>query len=273
MFIRSYLLKAGKLIIDSNQTPLELQFNISSTITSEADEFTINIYNLSETSRALIKAEYDNIELYAGYSDTSISLIAKGELRSVFNRRSGTEIITEINAGSGDKAIQKGKLNKTFNKKEKVTNIIKEIVSKMENTTIGRIDKDLEIELDKTNFTIATNAKRALDKLAKRIGFDWWIENQTFNALLSQNTFKDTYIISVETGLIGSPRETERGVIVETLLNPNIRIGSLIRVISRDVNRTYKIVGYTHSGSFYSGDWKTQISGERLDLIEKEKDS
>ena len=270
-FIRSYHLKAGDLEIKSagQLTPLNIEFSCNATITSQTDSFTIKIWNLSPSSRSAIRNEYDKVELLAGYDEGgSVALIAKGELRTVYTERQGVDLITTITAGSGDKGCESGKCNKTFDKNVTIKDVLKETAKGMENVKIGEM-KGCDIKSDKTHMTIAGNAKRVINKIAKRSGIDWFIELQELKALKKDERFSGTTSVSAENGMIGSPRESEKGVSVDVLLDPSVRIGSTLEIKSRDVNRSYKIVGYVHSGSYYGGQWKTTITGESKDQADK----
>jgi len=270
VFIREYQIICNGVEISSigKLTPLKVTFSCSATITSQQDKFSVSIWNLSEATRKALENEGSCIEVYAGYRDSSFGLIAKGEVRTVISQRDIVDIVTTITAGSGDKACQKGTCNKTLNKGCSVKEAITACTQEMENVTVGQIMGCDQTE-DNTHRTLCGSARKNLNKLAKKNGFDWWIEKQELCALRKDLMFGQSTICNVYNGMIGSPKLNQDGVTVEMLLNPDVRIGTQLIVQSKDINRTYKIVSYNHSGDFLGGSasWKTTITGKMPDKL------
>ena len=90
----------------------------------------------------------------------------------------------------------------------------------------------------------------------------------------------DPIVVSPTTGLIGSPQQTDAGVNIRSLLNPNIvmvlpprlikidqaltrqelkRIG--VNSSSLEQDGTYKIIGVRHVGDTRGNDWYTEVVG------------
>jgi len=184
------------------------------------------------------------------------------------------DLITTISAGSGDKGVQKGKVNKTMDKNSTVKDYLNECAKGMEGVEVGQM-QGCSTKADKTHKTIVGNPKRAMDKIAKRANIDWWIELMTLKALKKNERFGGTTIANVENGMIGSPKENIKGVSVDMLLNPSVRIGTTLNIQSRDLNRNYKIISYSHRGSFYGSgsSWITSIVGEDEEKTNKESGS
>jgi len=265
-FIRKYKVDIdGTTIESSGIHPLQVSFDCGSNITAQQDEFTVTILNLSPSTIANIKKEYQKITLYAGYEDGDFGMIAKGEIRSVESQRDKVNIKTVIHAGSGDEGCQKGVVNKTMKKNATVKDCIKECHKKMKNVKCGRA-KGVDMKADKTHMTLLGSSKRCLNKLAKRANFDWFIEMQEMKALNKKQTFDNVHEVSVDTGMVGSPKKTEKGAVVECLLNSGVRVGEKVKIVSRDLSREFKIVSYKHQGDYYgsSSTWKTIITGENL---------
>ncbi|WP_243466096.1 baseplate hub protein [Sodalis glossinidius] len=58
------------------------------------------------------------------------------------------------------------------------------------------------------------------------------------------------FVLSQETGMVGSPEKTDSGLKITCLLNPTLRIGALVRVrsILPSFDGDYKITELTHTG-------------------------
>jgi hypothetical protein len=269
-FIREYSIVCNGVNISSfgKLTPLKVSFSCNYSITSQQDRFTVSIWNLGAGTRKVLENEGADIEIYAGYRDGIFGLIAKGEVRTVWSQRDNVDIVTIISAGSGDKACQKGKCNKTLSKGCTVEQVIQEVASGMENISIGQL-KGVGHREDKTHKTITGSARNVLNKLAKKNGFDWFIYLQKLYALRKDLMFGDTFVANVYSGMIGSPRINEKGATVDMLLNPNVLMGGVLQVQSKDLSRSYKIVGISHQADFLGGSasWKTTITGTSPDKL------
>ena len=61
------------------------------------------------------------------------------------------------------------------------------------------------------------------------------------------------FLLSPQTGLIGSPKDTDEGVSVTMLLNPAMRIESGIRLRSAERSGDFRVVELAHSGDTWEG--------------------
>jgi len=74
-----------------------------------------------------------------------------------------------------------------------------------------------------------------------------------FNEVLGSVDPKNIFTINSNTGLLGSPIRNQTKIIVQTIFEPKIRLGTLINIESdtvKFVNGIYKVYSIEHSGVF-----------------------
>ncbi|HBT4562053.1 TPA: hypothetical protein MB301_003499 [Klebsiella pneumoniae] len=104
--------------------------------------------------------------------------------------------------------------------------------------TMGRIP-----ELPTTVFprgrTIFKASREAMDDVARQCKANWWYEDGQINMLPPDKYLHEAIVLNADTGLIGMPQQTMgNGVNVRILINPNVKLGGLIRLDQASVYRT-----------------------------------
>lgn len=221
-----YLRDCQVIIGNANQAlslkDLRIAFEIKKSNVSYPNLAKIQIYNLSFQTRNLIKKEFTNIIVNAGYVG-QMQLIFSGNIKNVYHRIDGVDTITEIYAGDGDIAWQDGIANITFG----APMTLREMVIIL-GTTLPGIDYGALEGLDQPRnsdrpYTFSCATRVALDELGATYNFSWSIQNgllETWpknDAITAQST---AFAINAGSGMVGSPTVTEIGANVTTLINP-----------------------------------------------------
>ncbi|WP_347252902.1 baseplate hub protein [Leminorella grimontii] len=87
---------------------------------------------------------------------------------------------------------------------------------------------------------IFQNSPAVINHIAGQCNADWWYENGQIVMRPENKYLEDELVeLSANTGLIGMPQQTiGAGVNVRCLINPNIRLGGLVRINQKSVYRT-----------------------------------
>ena len=129
--------------------------------------------------------------------------------------------------------------------------------------------------------TVFGAPSRQLRLFARDNNLDMYAHQEKINfAPNSASVDPNPIVVSPSTGLIGSPSQTDAGVHIRSLLNPNIlmsnpcrlikidqaltrqeliRIGAITSIL--DADGTYKIIGVRHVGDTRGNDWYTEVIG------------
>jgi hypothetical protein len=218
----------GKLTVEN----LAISFNIARTIGSKQNTAGISIWNLTASHRKQLGDEFDKVTLECGYEGGNVGVIFKGNVSDVTTSQDGADILSEIECGDGDKAIQKGGASKTFPAGTKPKVIVEYLARTLPDVTLGEIKGLDDLPATKRPYSVFGHSWRELDTLGRTHAFYWSIQNGEFIALKADRTMGEVAVISKETGMIGPAEVTDKGVKVKCLLNPTLAPGKTIRVRS-----------------------------------------
>lgn len=77
-----------------------------------------------------------------------------------------------------------------------------------------------------------------MNDIAQQCDANWWYENNQVNMVSQSKYIQEAVVLNANTGLIGMPQQTMgAGVNVRCLINPNIKLGGLIRLDQHSVYR------------------------------------
>lgn len=260
---------------------LRIEFDIEATRVSKPNQATISVYNLSRHTRQRIKEEFTRMKLEAGYAD-NVGTIFLGELQTVVNKKNGVDVITEISVGDGTKAIQNSTANFTVDAGDDATqNAINGLIGTMEGISKGNISAAKDFPGALRSVVVCGNTKDELAKLGRKHDFEWSIQQGAVEITKNDAAINETIEISSESGMVGSPEMTEKGVMVRCLLNPAIRPNRIVKVVSDfiefDNNETpsgkresdqgagfFRVAKVRYTGNNEDGDFYCTIEGERM---------
>lgn len=195
----------------------------------------IAITNLSRTTIGRLLEEFRRIQIVAGYGTDARNrsgIIFDGEIKNVFTTHQGTDRITEIYAKDGAKAWERSRVNLSFRGGQSLRSVVRSVMASFGDATAG----SLEGLTDQTlvgGQVFSGMSRDALDELAESYGFEWSIQDGVIEARDIARAAGETPIeISAATGMIGTPVATLVGTEVVSLINPAIRPGGLIRIVT-----------------------------------------
>ncbi|MCB1421736.1 MAG: hypothetical protein KDJ69_04575 [Nitratireductor sp.] len=252
---------------------LKVGFTVRKTLSSENNDAEFDIWNLTSAHRMAFSEEYKEIEFEAGYTPpmggSNVAMIFKGYIRDVEHRRDGTDIITNVKCGDGDKGTRKGVVCKTHPTGTKPRQIIEDVINNMEGVEIGELKGIDALPPSRRPVVTMGTGLREIDKLSRTHRFHWMINDGILETCPENEFLNGMYIISQQTGMLDVPTITDKGVNVDVLLEPQILPGRQVDVRSEtlDMNGAggqFRVHNVTHSGDNRNGDFKTSIEAVRL---------
>ncbi|EPR6388085.1 phage protein [Providencia stuartii] len=266
-----------KLVIGNTKESLEITnlrvtFEVKKTLTPEPNPAVIRIYNLNASHRNLLTSkEFNRASLSVGYEE--LRQIYAGDIVEANTIRDGEDFITELICGDGFKAYTSSMVNKTLSAGKSDAEILRENTQAMGVET-GVIDlpKDRQLPRGKVMFG---DPRELLHKIAKNNNAQWSIQDGQMTVLPKDKVLADNegFVLSQETGLIGSPEKTDKGLQLTCLCNPALRIGGFVRVqsIMNEYSGDFKITELSHAGDFMNDQWYSQMTciGGKFKKVEK----
>lgn len=272
------------LLIDK----LQVTFDISKSTNNKnrTNSASIEVYNLSEESLKVLDTDYPVAVFEAGYLDTGgPQRIFAGQVTNVSTRKSGTDIVTQIQMGSGYTELN----HETLNDVVPPGNNVKDAIEKLRKS-IGA-DRGVYNGTNLNNeiiygYPLSGTPKEMLDELAEKYQLDWQLDDGVLYVHDSDRAateqFQQAYVISPFTGLIERPyrvsgdrRRSKKdkvkkpGVQMKILLNPDIKAGDIIQIEEGLLKGWYKVDSIRHSGSWRGDNWTTEIKGSSLEKVIK----
>ena len=258
---------------------LRVSFEITKSILSFPNLARITLYNPNQDTLSALEEKYTRIVLNAGY-EGDLRLLFKGDVRNVFQTKTGRDRLLTIYSGDGEKSWQNATFNKTLSESLSVSSAIQEVLKTFSDVNIGTLQGLPQVADKMRGQVLSGSSKDIMDNFAEEYGFSWSIQDGEIIITPEQEPLEgdEAVLVTAATGMIGSPTITEIGVDVTTLLNPRLlpNRGFIIESINaevtignlffRNVRRTtaeglYKIQEVVFRGDSRDGDWLSSVKG------------
>jgi hypothetical protein len=223
------------------------KFNVHLVDSGPITSATVRIYNLKKETEALIMNEFTRIVINAGHQPPAVcGVIFDGTIKVVRRgRESNVDNYMDITAATCDLPYNFGVVNTTLPPDASLADIIAAGVKGMSD---ARGSSELALAL-KTSSPIpdVTMPRGAvifgmayfpISDVCQTIGSTWFFDGNGNVQVIPLTGYVpgEVVIINSATGLVGIPELTVNGVEFTCLLNPKLRIGSLVKIDNKTVN-------------------------------------
>jgi hypothetical protein len=224
--------------VDRQPAPicLKVDFRVKKITTESPNLLYARVYNLSpQTSNAVI--EFKRISLSAGYKTGKFGQIFDGTIvQFLRGKENATDSYLDIYAGDGDAAINYAIHTKTYAKGTTNNDVAQGLLDsiKGENQAISAGHVDLgEFGKQKLLRAYAINgmSRDVLRDFANGGNADQFTDDGKIN-LLARTKYMpgEAAVLNPKTGLVGMPEVTPQGIQARCLLNPNLKLGGLVKI-------------------------------------------
>lgn len=269
-FMRRYIMRCGKMgksgfqignIHDARETALHVCFSIEKSNAESPNDAKVQVWNLSDSNLKILDTKDCIVELKAGYGD-NLALILVGNITSVITTMENADRMTEMTVVDGRAELRDATISVSLNGKVSAKDVYKRIANAMGMSIV--FAKDLSFNTMPNGFSYVGKAKNALQKIAKLCGHNWTIQNQVLQITWPGRAVSTRgYLLSSDTGLIGTPKrvtigsgdETQTGWEAEYFLNGAIGVNDVVQLQSSTANGYYLVHKITFDGDNLEGDW------------------
>ena len=234
---------SGEHFIDLSE--LQFKFIVKRGDTQTPNSANIRIYNVSRETEAALTGgptpEFTNVTLIAGYQD-NYGLIFSGNIRYVMTgHENATDSFVEIVAADGDAAYNfafvNGSLAAGSTPADEIAMCQNAMAGVIPSASGGYQTAALSGTAQARGSVLFGMARDHMRVIAKTTGSSWSLQNNQLQVTAQTDVLPDqAIVVNSGTGMIGFPQKTIQGVQVQTLLNPQIKIGSLIKINNADIN-------------------------------------
>ncbi len=261
------------LQVDTIAVSPELRIKFKSVKSYKPDVNTceVSIFNLTAAQRAqLSKVKSPLLKLAAGYGDGSEGLtqLFYGHAIHVRHEIVGADIISTVSTTDGGKAKQTARVNISFDRNTKTDTVLRRIAEATGlglgnvNKIAAEIARSVKTDIYTEGTVISGSACAELGHLLRSCGYDWSIQDEAIQIRKAGAAAEGFAVkLTPETGLIGSPSISSKGVCSGTCLlfkagsGLDLVPGRLINVSSEFVNGQFILAKTTAGGDNYADEW------------------
>lgn len=269
LFGQRYKLQVDTLVVTDLLVRFDVQRSLSAKVPNDCK---IEVHNLSEATRKKLQGlKNPFVSLEAGY-EQGMSLLFRGDLREVWSAKHGTEWVTTITSGDGEKARKRRRVFKTFPPGTLVSQVIIECCKALR-VGLGNAEKkankaklwNVTPAKFHTGYTLSGDALSQLDRVCRSCGLEWSIQDNQLQLLDRGKPLEEKGIVlSPETGLLESPEpefgKKKKGMIrARTLMIPGLYPGRRVQLNSKHVSGVYRVETTHCSGEYESNNWGYDI--------------
>lgn len=254
-------LRKTSLVVPDGSTQIDLSqlryvFNVRQSDLQSPNNVTIDVYNLSDATAKKIQKEYTQVTLQAGYAEGPFGIIFSGTVRRVFrgkkqvnsiveNRESPTDTYLRIMAAEGDDPYNFSTINKTLSAGWTSTDVAQSLSDSF-GKSLGTLPVQFGGNPAPRGKVLYGMSRDHMRNLTIPNGSRWNLSGGSVQ-IISNTAYLQNEVVSLnsKTGMIGMPQQTEDGIIVSCLLNPNIKIGTAVKINNADVQKQSFSPDYT----------------------------
>ncbi len=216
---------------------LRIKFAIKKTDTETPNTADIRIYNIQDSDAIRIRDEFKQVEFSAGY-ESNFGVVFQGNIvQAIIGRESATDTFVDLNCAEGDHAYNFAIVNGTLAKGSSFANQIQAAVDSMKpyGVTLGPVGELTTTKLPRGKSMYGA-ARKYLRNTAESLNKQWSIQGTKVTFVGDTTYLPGTAVVlNSSTGMIGTPQQTNTGVNVKSLLNPNIKVSGLIQIDEKSI--------------------------------------
>lgn len=272
--------RAWRITVDTVEfTGLDVRFSIEKTLKLQPNTCELAIWNLNESHRAQLEQLAPRAgakattgvpcRIEAGYED-ALSLIWLGDLRTVETTREGSDWITTVSSGDGEKALQHARISVSYGPKTSLDVALRAMARAL-GVGEGNLSK-VVAGLKQAGQSVYPAGKvlsgpvvRVLQDFARSADLEVSIQDGALQFTDRGKALAGTALkLSEATGLVESPSVDQKGVLhAKMLMIPDVRPGTLVVLEGARVKGNYRITKVEWTGDSAGTDWYIEIEAER----------
>lgn len=264
LFRRAVRLQVDTLELDGLDMSFEVLKSLEPKTSNSAE---IRVWNLNADHRkALQELETVYVSLEAGY-ESELSLLFRGDLRTVVSRRDRVDWVTTITSESGRRG-KKRRIVRSFAPGASVRSVLEEAAEAMGVRLGNTATVAVQAAVRRTKaavwfngYSMAGPVERELDRLARTLGLEWSVQDDELQFLQRGAALRDVPIrLAYDTGLVGSPEPGNKGLVSATcLMIGDLFPGRRVEMAAEHVQGLYRIETSKHFGGTAEFDWYVEL--------------
>ena len=257
---------------------LKVTFEVSKAMGYQPQQAKAVIYNLAPETQNTIISTGAQFIIEAGYDGDQYGVIFQGNiLRSWSQRSDGTEYTLGLLGLDGAAFLGYGMISGSYAAGATPRQIITDSITKVTvPTQLGQLPQQMSETKLPRGKVIFGRAADCYRQIAKGDGAMMYIDDGVVNLVKADEIPQGKLIeLTPQSGLIGTPTQTQTGISAECLLNPRLKLGGMVKVSAQYINQAegslgtyqiplasngqYRVIKLTHKGDTRGDQWATSF--------------
>lgn len=208
---------------------LRCVFSCEKSIDESPNYSQIAVYNLKSDTIASVKAG-DTVILEAGYENGNYGMIFTGQIVQPYTQKeSATDMALILVVQDGDEFLTSAFTAQTIGKSATQQDIAKICLG--DSVSAGIISKEISASKLPRGKVLFGKSASYLSKIARANKSQLYVEDGKVNIVAASDYDESTAVeLNPSTGLIGIPSQTDDGVSGQCLINPSIKLNTLLHI-------------------------------------------
>lgn len=239
-----YLRKVSLIVGSASETidlsELRIVFSVRQWDIQTPNYTWIRVYNLSDATAQKIQKEFTSVVLQAGYQTGNFGVIFSGTVKQIKRgRENETDTYLDILAADADQSYNFGTVNVSL-KAGSTPNDHVQAIAKAIGLQVGYVSPLPSTALPRGKVLYGMGRDH-LRTIAASAGASYSLQDGKIQIIaLTGYAPGDAVVLTQATGMIGLPQQTQDGIEVRCLLNPQIKIGTRLQINNASIQRAAK---------------------------------
>lgn len=244
---RQYLRQVQLVVADSIEgldlSALHIKFSIKQWDLQTPNTAQIRVYNVSDSTAQKVQKEFSQIILNAGYEGGEIGTIFQGTLVQVRRgRESPVDTYLDLSGADGDPEANFTIVNTALSAGSSFKDRVDALTAAM-GVQQGYVP-DLGSETLPRGKVMFGMARDHMRDLAFATDTRWSLQNgQLVMVPITGSLPGEAIELNSATGMIGFPEQTQEGIQVRALLNPQLKVGGKVKINNADIQQAQLQLG------------------------------
>ena len=264
--------RSASVILQTENEQTEIKnvrivFDCTKSSDSTKNGATIQVYNLSQKTRAKFDVKDAKIILNAGYVDSGgEEILFSGTITQSTHKLELPEIITYFEVSDGFKALRDARISESLKSGTTLKQVIK-LLTDATGLPIKELSDKIPDEQFSQGVSLIGSVYDQIVSIADKYGLEFSVINEEIQVVKKHDVNNDTAIVLHSgTGLIKKPERIIKDsskltysdvkkLKVESLLIPQLNPAGTVEIISDEVNGLFRIDSVQHTGDTHGQNW------------------
>jgi hypothetical protein len=240
---------------------LYIKANIELTAGRSPNKAKVEIYNLSQGSLEYLNIPGQVMQVLAGTD--RLDQIFYGDLsrKSVETKVAEPNQVTTINAADGQRIFRDRYWVASYPAGTTRSQVLADLLAQNA-IARGYISPAIPELTNPSSWAFAGLVRDALDQLYPEA--KWSIQRNTLHLVYPGETPLNTVVVTPQTGLLGSPEKTDKGMKCKLIFDAQVTPGMGLSVTSRLMSGLYRVTKVTHDLDTEMATWETSAVGVKV---------